>query len=154
MGDKAKLVDLPAAVVLHPPERLGTGFFEYERHRATLTRAGGLDTEHQWADILSLGEQQLLAFSRVLLAAPEFVFLDHPTRALSECQVGELLGRLRAHMICYLTLGDEDDDPHDYDQLLEIAADGTWTLHTLREAVPSIQPQGHISDRGWARPLA
>jgi vitamin B12/bleomycin/antimicrobial peptide transport system ATP-binding/permease protein len=117
----------------------------------TLTRAGGLDTEHQWADILSLGEQQLLAFSRVLLAAPEFVFLDHPTRALSECQVGELLGRLRAHMICYLTLGDEDDDPSDYDQLLEIAADGTWTL---REAAPSRQPQAHTNDPGRARPLS
>jgi vitamin B12/bleomycin/antimicrobial peptide transport system ATP-binding/permease protein len=99
-----------------------------------LNRAGGLDVEHNWSEILSLGEQQLLAFSRVLLASPEFVFLDHPTRALSECQVGDLLQTLRAHMISYLTLGDEDDDVADYDQLLEIAADGSWSLTPLRAA--------------------
>ncbi len=92
--------------------------------------------EHNWSEILSLGEQQLLAFSRVLLASPEFAFLDHPTRALSECQVGDLLQTLRAHMISYLTLGDEDDDLADYDQLLEIAADGSWTLRTLRDQSP------------------
>ncbi len=114
-----------------------------------LNRAGGLDVEHNWSEILSLGEQQLLAFSRVLLASPEFVFLDHPTRALSECQVGDLLQTLRAHMISYLTLGDEDDDVEDYDQLLEIAADGTWDLRSLR--APSDAPV--IIDPGLARPL-
>jgi vitamin B12/bleomycin/antimicrobial peptide transport system ATP-binding/permease protein len=114
-----------------------------------LHRAGGLDVEHNWSEILSLGEQQLLAFSRVLLASPEFVFLDHPTRALSECQVGDLLQTLRAHMISYLTLGDEDDDVADYDQVLEIAADGTWNLSTL--GVPSDVPV--IIDPGLSRPL-
>ncbi len=103
-----------------------------------LSRAGGLDTEHQWSEILSLGDQQLLAFSRVLLATPEFVFLDHPSRALSEFQVGGLLQVLRNHMISYLTLGQADDDPADYDQLLEIAADGTWRLMPLREPDPTL----------------
>jgi len=113
-----------------------------------LHRAGGLDVEHNWSEILSLGEQQLLAFSRVLLASPEFVFLDHPTRALSECQVGDLLQTLRAHMISYLTLGDEDDDLADYDQLLDIAADGAWTLSPLR--APS--DVAVTVDPGLARP--
>jgi putative ATP-binding cassette transporter len=116
----------------------------------TVTRAGGLDVEHQWSEILSLGEQQVLAFSRVLLASPEFVFLDHPTRALSECQVGELLQTLRSHMISYLTLGEEDDDTADYDQLLEIAVDGSWTLRPLRE--PGAVPV--TIDAGLARPLS
>ena len=115
-----------------------------------LRRAGGLDVEHNWSEILSLGEQQLLAFSRVLLASPEFVFLDHPTRALSECQVGDLLQTLRAHMISYLTLGDEDDDVADYDQVLEIAADGSWTLSTLRAQGPALV----AVDPGLARPLS
>jgi vitamin B12/bleomycin/antimicrobial peptide transport system ATP-binding/permease protein len=114
-----------------------------------LRRAGGLDVEHNWSEILSLGEQQLLAFSRVLLASPEFAFLDHPTRALSECQVGDLLQILRAHMIGYLTLGDEDDDLADYDQLLEIAADGSWALSPLREQ--SGTPA--VIDPGLGRPL-
>lgn len=114
-----------------------------------LHRAGGLDVEHNWTEILSLGEQQLLAFSRVVLASPEFVFLDHPTRALSECQVGDLLQILRAHMISYLTLGDDDDDLADYDQLLDIEADGSWHLSTLREA--GIPPLAVAPD--LARPL-
>jgi putative ATP-binding cassette transporter len=100
---------------------------------AVLARAGGLDVERKWGDLLSLGEQQLLTFSRVLLAAPSFVFLDHPRKALSECRVNELLKLLRTRNITYLTLGDSDD-PAFYDQLLEIAEDGSWKLTSLHPA--------------------
>jgi putative ATP-binding cassette transporter len=93
-----------------------------------LARAGGLDREQRWADILSLGEQQRLSFARVLLASPRFVFLDHPSRGLSECSLGELLALLRQRGIAYLTLGDTSDDPRFYDRLLEIADDGSWRL--------------------------
>lgn len=95
---------------------------------AVVYRAGGLDVEHNWGELLSLGEQQLLAFSRVVLADPSFVFLDHPSRALSECQVDGLLSLLRERGITYLTLGDEDEDEAWYDQRLDVAADGSWTL--------------------------
>lgn len=94
----------------------------------TLNKAGGLDRERNWSDLLSLGEQQRLSFARVLLAAPRFVFLDHPSRSLSECPVGELLNLLRRQGITYFTLGDLEDDPRFYDRLLEIAADGSWRL--------------------------
>ncbi|MBV5308681.1 ABC transporter ATP-binding protein/permease [Chromatium okenii] len=93
-----------------------------------LVKAGGLDVEQNWGDLLSLGEQQRLAFARVLLAAPQFVFLDHPSRSLSECAVGELLNLLRHQDITYLTLGDVADDPRFYDRLLTIADDGSWQL--------------------------
>lgn len=98
-----------------------------------VTRAGGLDVERKWSDLLSLGEQQLIAFARVLLAAPSFVFLDHPGKALSECRVSELLALLRERKITYLTLGD-NVDPALYDELLEIADDGTWKLSSLSPA--------------------
>lgn len=42
----------------------------------------GLDEEANWAQRLSIGEQQRLAFARVLLARPEIVFLDEATSAL------------------------------------------------------------------------
>lgn len=93
-----------------------------------LARAGGLDVEQRWGDLLTLGEQQRLSFARVLLAAPRFVFLDHPSRGLSECSIGELLALLRQHSIAYLTLGDAADDPRFYDRLLEVAEDGSWRL--------------------------
>ena len=98
---------------------------------AAIERAGGLDSEKNWSELLSLGEQQTLAFARVLLAEPAFVFLDHPTRSLSEYQVDELLCLLRERGITYLTLGEEDDDTLLYDQLLTINRDGHWTLTPL-----------------------
>ena len=95
-----------------------------------LVRAGGLDVERNWNELLSLGEQQLLAFARVILAEPAFVMLDHPTRALSECQIDELLAMLRERGMTYITLGDEDDDPAAYDEVLVVAQDGTWSAQT------------------------
>ncbi|MCG6896080.1 MAG: ATP-binding cassette domain-containing protein [Thiocapsa sp.] len=92
-----------------------------------LIRAGGLDKERNWKELLSLGEQQLVAFARVLMAAPAFVVLDHPTRALSECQLDELFQMLRDSGMTYITLGDEEDDPSAYDHVLVVAEDGTWT---------------------------
>ncbi|SDW84585.1 ABC transporter ATP-binding protein/permease [Thiocapsa roseopersicina] len=115
------------------------GSFTDERILATLralklepalVRAGGLDTERNWNELLSLGEQQLLAFARVILAEPAFVMLDHPTRALSECQIDELLAMLRERGMTYITLGDEDDDPAAYDEVLSVAQDGTWSSQT------------------------
>jgi vitamin B12/bleomycin/antimicrobial peptide transport system ATP-binding/permease protein len=100
---------------------------------SVLRRIGGLDNERKWSDLLSLSEQQLLAFARVLIAAPSFVFLDQPSRALSDAQVHALLRRLRDRGITYLTLGDDDDITY-YDQLLEIAEDGSWTLSPLPTA--------------------
>src|SRR5262249_20025168 len=38
--------------------------------------AGGLDTEHDWPTILSLGEQQQLMVIRLILARPSFAILD------------------------------------------------------------------------------
>src|SRR5215472_11468326 len=43
-----------------------------------------LDEEANWAQRLSIGEQQRLAFARELLARPEIVFLDEATSALDE----------------------------------------------------------------------
>lgn len=118
------------------PSRSGNGHFTDERITTTLRalnlepallRAGGLDQERHWSELLSLGEQQLIAFARVILAEPVFVVLDHPTRALSECQLDELLKMLRERGITYVTLGDEDDDPTAYTDILEVTEDGTWT---------------------------
>lgn len=93
-----------------------------------LEKAGGLDVEHKWEEILSLSEQQRLSFARALLAEPRFIFLDHPSRSLSECSLGELLNLLRQQGITYLALGDAADEPRFYDRLLEIESDGSWRL--------------------------
>jgi putative ATP-binding cassette transporter len=91
-----------------------------------LVRARGLDIEQDWDNILSLGEQQLLAFIRLLLARPRFVFLDRISTALSPSQVDQILKMLSDHSITYLTIGDTDDTLDNYDAVLELAGDGSW----------------------------
>ncbi len=54
-----------------------------------------LDEEGNWAQRLSIGEQQRLAFARVLLARPEIVFLDEATSALDEAAEISLYRLLR-----------------------------------------------------------
>jgi len=126
-----------AADPAHPPKTNGGRRFSDEGILnalrqlglvAAIERAGGLDSEKNWSELLSLGEQQTLAFARVLLAEPTFVFLDHPTRSLNEGQVNDLLCLLRERGITYVTLGEEDDDPLLYNQVLSIHRDGHWTL--------------------------
>ncbi len=45
---------------------------------------GSLDEEHRWSQRLSPGEQQRLAFARVLINKPDWLFLDEATSALDE----------------------------------------------------------------------
>ncbi len=54
-----------------------------------------LDEDANWAQRLSIGEQQRLAFARVLLARPEIVFLDEATSALDEAAEISLYRLLR-----------------------------------------------------------
>ncbi|MGH7785612.1 MAG: ABC transporter ATP-binding protein/permease [Candidatus Binatia bacterium] len=91
-----------------------------------VARAGGLDSEQEWATRLSLGEQQLLAVVRVVLAAPQFVFLDRPQTILSADQVAEILGLFAAHDITSITTGERNGGPHRHDAELELHADGSW----------------------------
>jgi putative ATP-binding cassette transporter len=98
-----------------------------------LARADGLDTEKDWDDILSLGEQQLLAFARLLLAAPRFAFLDRPGTTLSLGQLDQILPLLFENSIAYLTLGNGDDRLEHYDAILELADDGGWKWRSIRE---------------------
>jgi vitamin B12/bleomycin/antimicrobial peptide transport system ATP-binding/permease protein len=54
-----------------------------------------LDEDGNWAQRLSIGEQQRLAFARVFLVRPEIVFLDEATSALDEAAEMSLYRLLR-----------------------------------------------------------
>lgn len=49
-----------------------------------LSRFNDLDSTYDWSSVLSLGEQQRLAFARLLLSKPKLVLLDESTSALDE----------------------------------------------------------------------
>ena len=57
--------------------------------------AAELDDVQNWSQRLSLGEQQRLAFARILLLKPALLFLDEATSALDEEAEARLYGLLR-----------------------------------------------------------
>ena len=52
--------------------------------------AARLDEEQNWAQMLSPGEQQRIAFARVFLHRPDWLFLDEATSSLDEASESRL----------------------------------------------------------------
>ncbi|NJR70411.1 MAG: ABC transporter ATP-binding protein/permease [Synechococcales cyanobacterium CRU_2_2] len=68
-------------------------------------RVGGLGIERDWPSVLSLGEQQRLAFARILLNQPKYVMLDEATSALDVPNERRLYELLRSLDILYISVG-------------------------------------------------
>jgi vitamin B12/bleomycin/antimicrobial peptide transport system ATP-binding/permease protein len=68
-------------------------------------RMGGLSTEKDWAAVLSQGEQQRLAFARILLSQPKYVILDEATSALDVTNERRLYELLQSKDITYISVG-------------------------------------------------
>lgn len=98
-----------------------------------LTKAGGLDVEQDWSSVLSLSEEQLLAFTRLRLAQPKFAFLDRVCTALTLEQVGRIQKTLTDLRITFIALGEADDDLRYFDAVLEIERNGDWTYRSLKD---------------------
>ena len=89
-------------------------------------QAGGLDAERDWGTLFSLSEQQLLALVHILLAAPQFVFLDRLDTTLSSDQVHKILRMLAERSVTYVNIGPANESPDLYDAVLECCEDGAW----------------------------
>ncbi len=90
--------------------------------------ANGLDTDHDWDNLLSIGEQHLLSVSRIFLAKPAFVFLDRPGSALPKSQISKILDMLTEQGIGAVILSKNGESRLRYDAVLEIKADGVWEV--------------------------
>ncbi|XP_016477198.1 ABC transporter D family member 2, chloroplastic [Nicotiana tabacum] len=73
--------------------------------RHLLSRFDGLDSTYEWSSVLSLGEQQRLAFARLLLAKPTLALLDESTSALDEANEARLYQLIQAAGITYVSIG-------------------------------------------------
>lgn len=96
--------------------------------------AGQLDAVDDWSRILSLGEQQRLAFIRILLLRPDIVFLDESTSALDEpreAQAYEILHQLLPQM-AVVSVGHRSSLLHCHDKQLVLAGDGYWKLQDIK----------------------
>jgi len=91
LGTLADALVYPRAAAELPRERL----VEALRAVGLPQLVARLDEEENWAQRLSIGEQQRVAFARVLLARPEIVFLDEATSALDEAAEMSLYRLLR-----------------------------------------------------------
>jgi putative ATP-binding cassette transporter len=89
---------------------------------------GGFDQELNWSDILSLGEQQRLAFARVLLARPSYALLDEATSALDVANELQFYDRLRQAGITYLSVGHRPTLAQYHTNVLALAEDNSWLL--------------------------
>jgi putative ATP-binding cassette transporter len=91
-----------------------------------LARSGGLDTERRWDTILSLGEQQKVAFAGLLLANPRIVFLERPGSALAKEEAARLINLLVARSMTLLVVGRPEEPRRSYTSVLELGGDGEW----------------------------
>ncbi|MBD1870261.1 ABC transporter ATP-binding protein/permease [Cyanobacteria bacterium FACHB-471] len=84
-------------------------------------RFGGFDTEREWADVLSLGEQQRLAFARLLLNKPNYAILDEATSALDLDNEERLYQHLSAIGATFLSVGHRSSLADHHQLVLDLA---------------------------------
>jgi vitamin B12/bleomycin/antimicrobial peptide transport system ATP-binding/permease protein len=98
-----------------------------------LSRVDGFDTEVPWENILSIGEQQRLAFARLLVTHPSFTILDEATSALDLQNEGRLYQQLQSTKTTFISVGHRES-LFDYHQwVLELAQDSSWQLVTVQD---------------------
>jgi vitamin B12/bleomycin/antimicrobial peptide transport system ATP-binding/permease protein len=95
--------------------------------------ADRLDVETDWSRTLSPGEQQRLAFGRILVARPSLVFLDETTSALDEGMEHALYELVRERLpectVVSVGHGSTLDSLHTNE--LTLVGDGRWEARTL-----------------------
>ena len=94
-------------------------------------RFGGLDAERDWEKVLSIGEQQRLAFARVLITRPRYAMLDEATSALDAANEESLYRQLAATETTLVSVGHRPALHKYHRQVLELAGDGDWQLRPL-----------------------
>ena len=101
-------------------------------------RFGGFEAQQDWADVLSLGEQQRLTFARLLLNQPKYVILDEATSALDLDNEERLYQHLRSIGTTFLSVGHRSTLANYHQLVLELAQDQTWQIR---------QPRGFVQEQ-------
>ena len=94
-----------------------------------LERVGGLDAVEDWDKLLSVGEQQRLAFARALVHRPAMVILDEATSALDSANEAALYQRLRASGATLVSIAHRSAVLAHHTHVLQLHGGGAWQLH-------------------------
>ena len=97
-------------------------------------RCGGFEIEADWGKILSLGEQQRVAFARVLLAQARYVILDEATSALDTENEESLYQQLHESGATLVSVSHRLNIVKYHRHVLDLGGDGTWSVLPAEES--------------------
>jgi putative ATP-binding cassette transporter len=126
LGDLRTVVSYPA-----PSDAFGDDDIRAALDAVALGHLGiRLDEAADWSKVLSPGEQQRVAFARVLLNSPRAVFLDESTSALDEGQEFTLYRTLRERLpdCIVVSVSHRGTVEQHHDDRLELLGAGEWRL--------------------------
>ena len=86
-----------------------------------------------WAQVLSLGEQQRLAFGRIFLQRPAWVFMDEATSAIDEPAEGALYRALIENLpqTAIVSVGHRSSLLAFHNVRLVLAGGGRWQIEEI-----------------------
>ncbi len=125
----------PGSVESHSDSAIAT-ILESVKLGHILKREGGLDAREDFSMVLSPGEQQRIAFARLLAAAPKVAFLDEATSAVDLQTEQQLYQAALAKGITLLSVGHRPLLCAYHDQVLEFNSDNTWRIIPSSEYKP------------------
>ncbi len=94
---------------------------------------GQLDSVEDWSHVLSLGEQQRIAFVRALIHKPEWLFMDEATSALDEPTERALYALLRERLpgTAMVSVGHRGTLNSYHKKKLTLDGAGCWSMLSL-----------------------
>ncbi len=95
-------------------------------------RFDGFDAERDWADVFSLGEQQRIAFARILIAQPKYVILDEATSALDVKNEENLYRHLLDLGTTFISVGHRPTLVKYHHLILELSGREDWKLRQVK----------------------
>lgn len=102
-------------------------------------RFGGFDEVMDWGTLLSLGEQQRLAFARLLLARPRYAVLDEATSALDVPNEARLYRQLQETGTTFVSVGHRPSLINYHDKILELLGGASWRFMPATEFVAATE---------------
>ncbi|MEX5593821.1 ABC transporter ATP-binding protein/permease [Pseudomonas orientalis] len=99
-----------------------------------IKKSGGLDIVRDWSKVFSLGEQQRIAFARVLINRPSYVFLDESTSAVDIATEKILYSILVDIGVTFVSVGHRPSIISFHKNVLELDEHGGCTISPVKSS--------------------